>query len=70
MIQTWPQCLTFEWVSVINNLKGTKECRNKQLLLGRRINNSKNNVSVVKTPQFCFNGKDQPEALNHQIPGT
>ena len=37
-------------VSVINDLKGTKECRNKQLLSGKRSNSSKENASVVKTP--------------------
>ena len=36
-------------VSVISDLKGTKECRDKQLLSGERSNNSKDNVSVVKT---------------------
>ena len=42
--------LALEQVSVINNLKVTKECRNKGLLSGKRSNNSKDNKSVVKTP--------------------
>ena len=40
--------LTLEQVSVINDLKGTKECRNK-LLSDKRNNNSKGILSVVKT---------------------
>ena len=42
--------LTLEQVSVINDLKGTKECRKKQLLSGKRCNDSKDTISVVKTP--------------------
>lgn len=41
--------LTLEQVPVINDLKGTKECRNK-LLSGRRSNDSKDNAAVVKAP--------------------
>ena len=41
--------LALEQVSVIKDLKGTKECRNK-LLSSKRSDNSKDNVSVVKTP--------------------
>ena len=42
--------LDVEQVSVINDLKGTKECRNKGQLSGERNNKSKDNISVVKTP--------------------
>ena len=44
--------LALEQVSVINDLKGTKECRNTQLLAGKRSNSSKDNLPVVKTPSF------------------
>ena len=42
--------LVLEWSSVISDLKGIKECRNTQLLSGRRSNSSKDNLSVVNTP--------------------
>ena len=42
--------LVLEQVSVINDLKGIKECMNKQLLLGKRSNNRKDSISDVKTP--------------------
>ena len=47
--------LVVEQVSVINNFKGTEECRNNELLPGKRSNNSKDNISPVDS-QFCFNG--------------
>ena len=47
--------LVLEQVSVINNFKGTKECRNNELLPGKRSNNSKDNISLVDS-QFCFDG--------------
>ena len=40
--------LVLEEVSVSNDLKGTKECRNKRLL-GKRSNSGKDNILVVKT---------------------
>ena len=56
--------LALEQVSVINDLKGTKECRNKGLLSGKRSNNSKDNI-VVKTPSSVsavkINLKAQPQ---------
>lgn len=42
--------LVLKQVSVIKDLKGTKECSNKALLSGKKSNNSKDNVSLVKTP--------------------
>ena len=42
--------LALEQVSVINDLKETKECRNKRLLPGKSSNNSKDNIAGVKTP--------------------
>jgi len=42
--------LAFEQVSVINGLQGKKESRNKGLFSSKRINNNKDNASVVKTP--------------------
>ena len=42
--------LVLEQVSVFNNLKRTKECRNKCLLPGRRSNNCKDDVSILRTP--------------------
>ena len=42
--------LVLEQVSAMTGLKGMKECRNKGLLLGKRKNNSKENVLLVKTP--------------------
>ena len=44
--------LALEQVLVINDPKGTKECRNKRLFSGKRSNNSQDNVSGVKTPSF------------------
>ena len=41
--------LVIEQVSVINDFKGTKECRNNDLS-GKRSNDGKDNISVVKTP--------------------
>lgn len=38
-----------EQVSVVNNFKGTKECRNKKLLTGQRNNHIRDNKSVTKT---------------------
>lgn len=37
--------LALELVSVINDIKGTKSC-----LSGKRRNDSKGNISIVKTP--------------------
>ena len=34
---------------------------------GKRINDSKYKISSYKDAQFCFNGKDSLEMLNHQI---
>ena len=42
--------LILEQVSIINNLKATEKCRNKQLFSGKKSNHSKNNMSVGKTP--------------------
>ena len=42
--------LALEQVSVINDLKGTKECRNKQLFSGKRNNESKGDILLIKTP--------------------
>ena len=41
--------LAVEQVSVIKDLKGTKECSNKALLSGKKSNNSKDKISLVKT---------------------
>ena len=41
--------LDLEQVSVINGLKGTKECINNRLLTGKRNNKSKNIRSITKT---------------------
>ena len=45
-----PTVLAFEQVSVISGLQGTKGSRNKGLFSSKRINNNKDNASVVKTP--------------------
>ena len=50
--------LALEQISVINDLKGIEECRNKLLLLGKRSSNSKDNIIRCKGSQFHFNGKD------------
>ena len=39
--------LFLEQVSVINSFKGKEECRNNELLSGKRSNNSKYNISPV-----------------------
>ena len=46
--------LVLEWSLVISDLKGIKEFRNTQLLSGRKSNNSKDNLSVVNTPQAPY----------------
>ena len=48
--------LVLKQVSVINDLKATKDCRHKWLLSGKR-----------KDTQFHFSGKDWPDTTNQQI---
>ena len=54
-----------EQVSVLNDLKETKEYRNK-LLSDKRSNNSKDNKSAVQTPSSVSVVKISLK-LNHQI---
>ena len=42
--------LVLEPASVTTDLKGTEEWRNKGLLQGKRSDNSKDDVPVLKTP--------------------
>ena len=42
--------LVLKYISVINNLKGKRESKNKWWLSGKRINNNKDNKSAVKIP--------------------
>ena len=49
VIQPWSQCLSLN-KSLMNDLKGKKECRNNWLLSGKRSNKSKDNKSFIKTP--------------------
>lgn len=53
-------------VSVVNDLKGTKEGRNKQLLGGKKSNNSKDYISIVKTSSSLSVVKISLK-LNHQV---
>ena len=45
-------------VSVVNDFKGTKECKNKQLLPGQGENLTILETIHYRDSQFCFEGKD------------
>lgn len=62
--------LALEQVSVIKDLKRTKECRKKALLSGKKSNNSKNNISLVKTPSSVSIAKISLKCSSTRSTGT